>query len=67
MEKQLLREELRSAMNDIINLTVRQLEAVRLEHEPGIEQFLGRRIADLRHHKDNLLEFYKAHVTRHRC
>jgi hypothetical protein len=32
-----------------------------------VEKLLGRQLAEIRRRKDSLLEFYKAHMARHRC
>ena len=65
--KQGLRAELRSTMDEIVALVVRQLDAVRFGAEPEVEQFLGLQIVHARRRKDSLLELYKSHLARHSC
>lgn len=65
-EKERLRTELRAAMDEIIALNVRQMDAVR-KAELGVEEFLKHQTEYVRRRKDGLLELYKAHAYRHGC
>jgi len=65
-EKERLKTELRTAMDEIIALNVRQMEAARkAELEAG--EFLKHQVDYVRRRKDSLLELYKAHACRHGC
>ena len=67
LDKQSLRAELRAAMDEIIALVIRQIDAVRFGAEPGVEKSLELQIAYARRRKDTLLGLYKSHLDRHSC
>jgi hypothetical protein len=53
---------LRAAMDEIIALTIRHMEAVRERADLGVQDLFERHLATARDRKDSLLELYKMHT-----
>ncbi len=64
--KQQLIINLRAVMNEIVALSIRELEAA-IAHDSDLLDTLGRRLEMARKRKDDLLVEYRGHVGNHRC
>ena len=65
-DKSQLADDIRTAMNQIITLNKRQLEAV-IAGNFAESQSLETQLATARRWKDRALETYKRHLTSHGC
>ncbi len=64
--KRQLVENLRAAMDDIVALSTREIEAA-IANNQELVQVIGTRLEKARKHKDALLLEYQGHVSSHGC
>jgi hypothetical protein len=64
-KKQLV-ESLRAAMDDIVALSTREIEAA-IANNQELVQVISHRLEKARSHKDALLLEFQGHVTSHHC
>ncbi len=64
--KQQLIEHVRAAMDDIVGLTRREVEAA-IAGDQDVITTIRQRLEKARQHKDALLAEYQAHINGHHC